>query len=295
MAGGVVWDSLEDEDLVLAAAVGQMEAFDALVGRYRRPALAVAGAIVGARRAEDVVQDALLLAFKALPQLEDPARFGAWLASITRYRALRVARGAERREETGHSALDQAILGWDSEKDPGALAETAVLQRDVAEALERLPEEIQVPVRLHYFEYMAAREIAEFLDLPLSTVKWRLHRGRTLLREELRDAWAETEPAGRPLADSRGDRKGQDETGTDLEGGGAPGAGRRPAAVEGARGGAGRGGQRGRDTEGTAAVGSAAPGHGTHRTRSEPYRTVGGRQERGHSELQCYPAPPGRA
>src|SRR5437667_10505637 len=81
-----------DEVLVLAAIFGDLESFNELATRYRAGAVRTAQAIVGREDAEDVAQDALMIAFKALPSIEDPARFAAWLAAITRHRALRFSK-----------------------------------------------------------------------------------------------------------------------------------------------------------------------------------------------------------
>src|SRR6266550_4892944 len=78
-----------DEVLVVAAILGDLDAFDELASRYRAAVVRAAQAIVGREDAEDVAQDALLLAFKALPSIEEPAKFAAWLSAITRHRAMR--------------------------------------------------------------------------------------------------------------------------------------------------------------------------------------------------------------
>src|SRR5215510_12417268 len=93
-----------DEMLVVAAILGDLEAFDELALRYRAAVVRAAQAIVGREDAEDVAQDALLLAFKALPSIEDPAKFAAWLSAITRHRAFRFGK----RE----SAMARAVLTW---------------------------------------------------------------------------------------------------------------------------------------------------------------------------------------
>src|ERR1700752_4683600 len=98
-----------DEVLVIAAILGNLEAFEELVLRYRSAVVRLARTIVGADYAEDVAQDALLLAFKALPGIEEPRKFPAWLSAITRHRALRFSKS-----ETVHLskrvALDEALL-----------------------------------------------------------------------------------------------------------------------------------------------------------------------------------------
>src|SRR5215510_12929413 len=99
-----------DEMLVVAAILGDLEAFDELALRYRAAVVRAAQSIVGREDAEDVAQDSLLLAFKALPSIEDPTRFAAWLAAITRHRAFRFNK-RERSHRTGRVELDEFLLG----------------------------------------------------------------------------------------------------------------------------------------------------------------------------------------
>ncbi len=74
-----------DEALVLAALLGDLAAFDEIVRRFRGAVVAVAEQVLDSREvAEEVAQDSLLLAFKALPQLEDLSKFAGWLYAITR-------------------------------------------------------------------------------------------------------------------------------------------------------------------------------------------------------------------
>src|SRR5829696_4052000 len=98
-----------DELLVIGAILGNLDAFEQLVLRYRPAVVRLARTIVGADDAEDVAQDSLLLAFKALPAIEEPRKFGAWLSAITRHRALRFSKS-----ETSHMSkrveLDEALL-----------------------------------------------------------------------------------------------------------------------------------------------------------------------------------------
>ena len=84
-------DNLPDETLVLAAALGDLRSFDVLALRYRSAAYRVAQVVAGNELAEDVVQEALLLAFKALPSIEEPSKFASWLYAITRHIALRMS------------------------------------------------------------------------------------------------------------------------------------------------------------------------------------------------------------
>ncbi len=171
-----------DEVLVVAAMLGDLSAFDELCVRYRMAVVRAAQAIVGRADAEDVAQDALLLAFKALPTLETPAKFAAWLAAITRHRAFRFTR-QERAHQQGRVEFDEALLAR-----LAALSKPLVEQADKADlrqALERVPADYALVLRLHYLDEMPLKRIAAFVGVPLTTVKWRVHQGKKLLREQL--------------------------------------------------------------------------------------------------------------
>ena len=172
-----------DEVLVVAAILGDFDAFNELVTRYRAAVVRTAQAIVGRGEAEDVAQDALLLAFKALPSIEEPGKFAAWLMVITRHRALRWNR-QERKRRDRHVALDEVLL-----EQLSALTEPLAYRREATEeltqALTAVPDDYALALRLRYFDGMPLARIAAFLDVPVSTVKWRVFRGKQLLREAI--------------------------------------------------------------------------------------------------------------
>jgi RNA polymerase sigma factor (sigma-70 family) len=172
---------LPDEVLVVAAILGDLEAFDELATRYRAAVVRVAQSIVGREDAEDVTQEALLLAFKALPSIEDPTRFAAWLAVITRHRAFRFNK-RERTHQTGRVELDEFLLGQ-----IGALTEPPAKSddRELSRAIENLPADYAMALRLRFLDEMPLKRIAAFLGVPVSTVKWRVYRGKQLLRERI--------------------------------------------------------------------------------------------------------------
>ena len=173
-----------DEVLVVAAILGDLEAFDELAKRYRAAAVRTAQAIVGRQDAEDVAQEALLLAFKAMPSIDEPAKFAAWLGVITRHHALRFGK-REKARSTGQVALDEMLL-----EHVGALARPLIVEDDAKEelalALESIPADYATTLRLRYLDEMPLKRIAAFLGVPVSTVKWRVHRGKSLLREKVK-------------------------------------------------------------------------------------------------------------
>ena len=177
-----------DEVLVLGAILGDLKAFEELVLRYRPAVVRLARTVVGADHAEDVAQDALLLAFKALPTIEEPRRFAAWLSAITRHRALRFSQRQDKHVRK-RVALDEALLEKiEALGKPAAIRQTVEdRERDeqMMNALESLPSDYAMPLRLHFLDDMPLKRIAAFMGVPLSTVKWRIHHGKKLMRLSL--------------------------------------------------------------------------------------------------------------
>lgn len=171
-----------DELLVVAAILGNLEAFEELVLRYRPAVVRLARTIAGADYAEDVAQDSLLLAFKALPTIDEPRKFAAWLSAITRHRALRFSKS-----ETVHLnksvPLDEALL----ERIEALAKPLAEQERDeqMMQALDSLPTDYAMPLKLRFFDDMPLKRIAAFMGIPLSTVKWRIHHGKKLLKAKV--------------------------------------------------------------------------------------------------------------
>lgn len=191
-----------DEVLVLAAILGNLEAFEQLVLRYRPAVVRLARTVVGADYAEDVAQDALLLAFKALPSIEEPRRFAAWLSAITRNRALRFSK-SEDKHLSKRVALDEALLERiEALAKPAAIrdgvenfryraedfwyrTEEKEREEEMMIALDSLPADYAMPLRLHFLDDMPLKRIAAFMGVPLSTVKWRIHYGKKLMRAQI--------------------------------------------------------------------------------------------------------------
>ena len=175
-----------DAELVVVALAGNTQAFDVLVNRYRRAMLTVAQQIVrNATDAEDVVQDAFLRAFEALPQLADLNRFGAWLHSITRNRALRYYKNASRYQPQEDMEPYLNTVSDTSAADPAQIVESELTQQGIRDAIQSLPPDYQAVIELYYWAEMPQQRMAEFLSLPLTTVKWRIRKAKELLKTVL--------------------------------------------------------------------------------------------------------------
>jgi RNA polymerase sigma-70 factor (ECF subfamily) len=103
------WEELEDAVPVMEALLGNLTAFDTLVQRYRSAVLAaVLRRVVFRPVAEDICQEAFLRAFRALPKLQDPSRFAAWLHATARREVIRHGPGKTR--AASHVPLDEQVL-----------------------------------------------------------------------------------------------------------------------------------------------------------------------------------------
>jgi RNA polymerase sigma-70 factor, ECF subfamily len=192
-----------DEELVEAFQQGDRSAFDILVQRWERKIRSALYRLVGSHdEARDLAQEAFLKSYRALGSFKLEARFSSWLYQI----ALNAARDRLRRRRTRHDvSLDSLEETADrplGRPDPSALdlVESRDLSRLVAAAVAELPEEQREVVVLKEYQGLTFAEIAEALDVPLSTVKTRLYRGLGQLRLRLeRQGIRGTTPVPAPL------------------------------------------------------------------------------------------------
>jgi RNA polymerase sigma-70 factor (ECF subfamily) len=145
------------------------------------------------RDAEDLVQDAVLQAYRSFEQYQPGTRCKAWLYKIltntfiNKYRRRilehEVADGMVRNGETGALSDDRVRTARDVED----TLHFQLMSDTIARALTALPEEFRLAVLLSDVEEFSYREIADIMDCPVGTVMSRLHRGRRLLQSALRD------------------------------------------------------------------------------------------------------------
>jgi RNA polymerase sigma factor (sigma-70 family) len=166
--------------LVTEAREGDRFAFTRLVHRFQDFAVACAYARLGdPEAARDAAQEALVDAYLHLAQLREPAAFPGWLRRIVFKHCDRLVRG----KRPAIASLDRvAEPGDDTPSAPEALARGEEQSR-LRAALEALPEQERMLLALQYLGGQGQREIASHLELPLTTVKKRLHTARRRLRE----------------------------------------------------------------------------------------------------------------
>jgi len=132
--------------------------------------------------AQDILQETLLIVARAIGQVRDPRLVVAWAMRIANRAALthqrKAARGAETVPLTGDEADPRTDIPAERLFDP-------VVHERLHALLPRLPVGCGTVVRLRYLEEFTLLEVAEALELPLGTVKSRLHYGLSLLRGQL--------------------------------------------------------------------------------------------------------------
>ena len=179
---------MTDEDLVRQVLRGDIQAYNVLVKRFRGAVVLVAEQTLHSREvAEDVAQEVFLVAFQSLTTLRDQQRFGSWLYAITRYRARRVMRQEKRTVvlDPEWLSLIMAAFPTSVEAHPERDLLRAEAKKELAEALANLTSENRTAFLLRYEEAWPVARISEFLALPISTIKWRLHQARKQVKQQL--------------------------------------------------------------------------------------------------------------
>ncbi len=179
--------AVPDAEIVQLVLGGEIDAFEELVRRTRRPAYRLARRITRNHEdADDVVQDSYVKAYRALAQFDTNRAFGPWFLAIVARSALSRIRQRSRRATVplDEPGADGATL---AEKIPDAPVDLAAKQRllDAEEALAHLSDEHRAILALRVDADLPYGEIANALEIPVGTVMSRLARAREALLEEV--------------------------------------------------------------------------------------------------------------
>jgi RNA polymerase sigma-70 factor (ECF subfamily) len=179
-----------DGELVQRWQSGDEGAFEDLMRRHERRVFRLLLRMLGSREeAEDVTQEAFLSLHRHGHRFRREARFSTFVYRVASNAALNRRRtlGRNRNRVNELEVLQQA--GFDlpsSPRDPEDAAVGSEAQERVQEALLDLPPDLRVAVVLYDIEGRSYQEVARVLDIPEGTVKSRIHRARSALRDSLR-------------------------------------------------------------------------------------------------------------
>lgn len=181
---------LADEALIELALDGDEEAYGVLVRRYQRRLTAFLGQLVGdLELARELSQEAFIRAWSALDRFDPRYRFSTWLfriahnLGIDQLRRKRLQTVSLYRSDSDGEELEVVVA--DLEKDPLGHLENRALADEMRRAIDRLRPEYRELVLLRHFAGLSYQEIADFKDMPLGTVKNKLFRAHTVLRDAL--------------------------------------------------------------------------------------------------------------
>jgi len=189
----------DEAALVKSASGGDFRAFEQLVERHQDRIYRLALRMTGNQSdAQEVVQEALLSAWKNLSKFEGKAQFGSWLYRIAANAALMLLRSRRRRpqvsmedipgdivEDPNQNTLNRPGASDDWSKRPDEQFQSTELRKQIEAAVESLPSGAREVFVVRDLEGLSTEETAELLGLSVPAVKTRLHRARLALRSAI--------------------------------------------------------------------------------------------------------------
>ena len=178
---------MSDTELARAAQSGDAASLGILLERHRAPLYALALRFLGhGPDAQDAVQDAFLIALRAIDRLREPEAVGGWLRGILRNVCLRRLRERRQGEILFEEEPPQGVGSGFLESSVEETIDRLAMREWVWTALGRLPEDLQITAMLRYFGgYSSYEEISATLGVPMGTVKSRLNTAKIRLAEAL--------------------------------------------------------------------------------------------------------------
>jgi RNA polymerase sigma-70 factor (ECF subfamily) len=182
-----------DTDLLLVqkAQKGDSRAFDLLVLKYQHKVASVVSRLVSEHDAiEDIVQEAFIKAYRALPGFRGDSAFFTWIYRIATNTAKNHLESMGRRpsyrgqdiDDLGQIEMPEKLREQDT---PDGLLARSQLERQLQKALAALPEDLKTALTLREFEGMSYQDISEIMETPIGTVRSRIFRARESIENEL--------------------------------------------------------------------------------------------------------------
>ena len=181
-----------DQKLVVRVQKGDKTAFDLLVRKYQHKVAKLVSRYVRDRReVEDVTQEALIKAYRAIGGFRGESAFYTWLYRIAVNTAKNYLESQGRRPPGSDMEIESAELiesgeGLRDQATPERQMLTNEIATTVHRVLELLPPDLRTAITLREIEGMSYEEIAEVMDCPIGTVRSRIFRAREAIDRELR-------------------------------------------------------------------------------------------------------------
>lgn len=179
-------DRLDDEALVTLTLQGKREAFEELVNRYQRQIFNLAYRLTNNYEdAADLSQEVFIHLLKVLKQFDGTRKFFPWMYRTATNVCYNVLKKKPRESVPLEQVVDYSPAVPSRDTQPEDYLDRNETQNAVQQALAELPEQFRLPMVLRYMEEMSYQEIADTMEVPVSTIETRLYRGRLLLQKRL--------------------------------------------------------------------------------------------------------------
>lgn len=183
--------NLLESQLVKLALKGDQVAFAELVELYQEKLYHMAYRMLNNRQeAEDVVQDTFLRVYNNLERYDDTMKFSTWIYRIATN--LCIDRLRKRKpiysldaESSEYEGLDGYSMIPSDNRTPESELLLSETQRIIHQAIDTLPPKYKTVMILRYIHELSLQEVGDILDMPVTTIKTRVHRGREFLRKKL--------------------------------------------------------------------------------------------------------------
>ena len=187
--------ALSDEDLLARFGQGDADAFEELLGRYRRPLFNfILRSVRDKAKAEDLLQDTFLRVIQKSADFQGKAKFSTWLYTIARNLCIDTSRkmvfrrhksldAPSRRDDAGAAPLVEKVAGTELGADREVIGED--IKRKLALAVEELPDDQREVFLLRQVQHLPFKEIAEIVGVPENTVKSRMRYALERLQQAL--------------------------------------------------------------------------------------------------------------
>jgi RNA polymerase sigma-70 factor, ECF subfamily len=174
-------DMQSDSELVKAVLDGNRQAYGELFRRHERSVQATALSVLdNLHAAQDAMQEAFVTAFCKLGTLRKHSSFGPWVQKIARHEAIQVRRQWRKAKDAQRPTIQPHT--------PTNNGQIDERNRQLIEAVMRLPEHERTVVMLRYFEDHSVKTIGQMTGRPVGTVTMQLSRARARLQRWLKDA-----------------------------------------------------------------------------------------------------------
>lgn len=179
----------ELSELVRAAKAGEVRAFDKLVLLYQTKIYNLAlNYVKQEEEAKDLAQDIFVTVYKSIATLKDDSKFSSWLFQVALNHCRNRYKKLQRRGFFSSQSIDDpdSYIQLATEDNPGSNAERRDLQKIVRQAIAAMPEAEKEIILLRDIQELSYEEISTVLKIPLGTVKSKLNRARTALKNNLK-------------------------------------------------------------------------------------------------------------